>query len=469
MFEFAPISLWNEDFSEVKRSLEDLKLQGINNLAEYLGNNPEVVNSIMSRIRVIEVNRKTLEQFEAESSGELLDNLGSIFRDEMRHIFMEELLEIWEGKQEFQKEGVNYTLKGKSLDILLKWIVMPGSEQSLENVLVSIEDISDRKNAERALIERELHYRSLFENSPVSLWEEDFSVVKQFLDELREQGVQSLKDFLFENPVTVENCIAMIRVLDVNQKTLEMFGAQSKNQLLNNLNIIFRDEMRNIFREELLDLWDGNLKFEREGINYSLEGDPFDVSVNLSVMPGKEQTLGKVLVSITDITSRKHAETYLKFLGTHDVLTGLYNRVYFEIERLRFQKGRRFPVSIVVADVDELKSINHNYGHAVGDDLLRRVGEVLKAGFRVEDMVARTGGDEFAVIMPDTSAEAAHLAVERIRKLLDFNNKYYQGPTLHLSLGEATGEEGCNLEEVQKQADDLMCQEKSINYKNRHP
>ena len=109
MFEFAPISLWNEDFSEVKRSLEDLKLQGINNLAEYLGNNPEVVNSIMSRIRVIEVNRKTLEQFEAESSGELLDNLGSIFRDEMRHIFMEELLEIWEGKQEFQKEGVNYT------------------------------------------------------------------------------------------------------------------------------------------------------------------------------------------------------------------------------------------------------------------------------------------------------------------------------------------------------------------------
>jgi diguanylate cyclase (GGDEF)-like protein len=467
LFEYAPISLWEEDFSEVKKTLDEIRLQGVVDLGSYLKQNPELAKNWIGKIRVVDVNRKTLEQFGANTKEELLNHLDKLFRDEMQGIFLKELMYIWDGKREFECEGVNYTLSSEQLEINMRWAVLPGFDQTLEKVLVTIEDFTERNQVRRELEKSEQHFRVLFENSPVSLWEEDFSGAKRYLDQLREQGVSNLKDYLLENPIAVDECMAKIRVLDINRKTLELYGARSKSELLNNIEKIFRDEMRGVFREELLEIWDGKVEFEREGVNYSLHGEPVDIDLRWSALPGFEKTMERTLVSITNITARKRAEAYLKYLGTHDVMTGLYNRTYFEEERARQEKGRRFPVSIAIADVDGLKPINDQFGHAVGDELLRRVGEVLRAGFRAEDMVARIGGDEFAVIMPDTNTEVAVQAIERIRKLLVFNNSYYQGPELSISLGMATGDAGCFLEDVQKLADDRMYQEKREKHREK--
>ena len=460
LFEYAPISLWEEDFSAVKKALDELRQQGVNNLGEYLDQHPALVKNLINKIRVINVNQKTLEQFGAGSKEQLINNMDKVFREDMVGLFREELFYIWEGKSVFEYEGVNYTLDGILLEINVKWAVLPGFEQSLEKVLVTIENFTERNQARRELEKSEQHFRGLFENSPVSLWEEDFSEVKKCLEQLRGQGITSLKDYIHENPGLVDDCMSRIKVLDVNRKTLELFGAGSKNELLSAIKMIFRDEMRGIFREEMLEIWEGKLEFEQEGVNYSLNSEPIDIDMRWSVLPGYEDSMDRTLVSITDITSRKRAETYLRYLGSHDVLTGLYNRTYFEEERLRMDRGRRYPISIVIADVDGLKPINDQYGHASGDELLRRVGEVLKAGFRAEDMVARIGGDEFAIVMPDTNAEVADQAVERIRKLIVFNNGFYLGPRLGLSLGVATTVAEGGLIEVQKLADDRMYQEK---------
>src|SRR5205085_12588441 len=126
-------------------------------------------------------------------------------------------------------------------------------------------------------------------------------------------------------------------------------------------------------------------------------------------------TYEHVLVSIEDITARKQAEDYLKYLGTHDVLTGLYNRAYFAEELARLGRGRRFPVSMIMADLNGLKEVNDSLGHAEGDKLIRRAAEVLQASVRAEDLVTRTGGDEFAIILPATTAEAAAEAVLRVQ------------------------------------------------------
>jgi diguanylate cyclase (GGDEF)-like protein len=467
LFEHAPISLWEQDFSGIKRYLDDRRAQGVADLRGYLERHPQAVDECMGRIVVLAVNRKTLELFAAESQPHLLDNLHRIFRAEMRAHFTDELLSIWEGQLTFQCEGVNHSLAGEPIDIRLRWSVLPGFEQTYARVLVSISDIREQKRAERALAASEAHFRGLFEHAPVSLWEQDFSGVRRYLDDLRAQGVSDLGVHLDDHPEAVDACMARIVVLDVNQRTLDLFGARDKPELLANLSRIFRDEMRQHFRQEMIDIWNGKRAYEGEGINYALNGDPLDIELRWSVLPGAEETFARVLVSLTDITARRKAENYLRYLGTHDVLTGLFNRAFFEEERARLERGRIYPISIVIADLDGLKHANDSQGHEAGDALLRRAAEVLKAAFRDEDVVARVGGDEFAILLPAADATAAEQSLQRIRSLQDMNNTFYQGPPLSFSLGAATGYKGDVLAVVQRRADDRMYAEKALHHRHR--
>jgi Diguanylate cyclase, GGDEF domain len=240
----------------------------------------------------------------------------------------------------------------------------------------------------------------LFEFAPISLWEEDYSGVKAYLDQLRAAGVTDLRAYLAAQPQAVADCMARIQVLNINRKTVELFRAGSKRELLDNLQRVFRDEMRAHFRTELVHLWEGRLSDEVEGINYALNGEPVNIQLQWAVLPGSETSLEHVLISLEDITARKKAEDYLKYLGTHDVLTGRYNRAYFEDELARLGRGRQFPISLIVADVDGLKAVNDSRGHSEGDKLIRRAAEVLQASVRAGHRQqaaprSRPGGQEF--------------------------------------------------------------------------
>lgn len=466
LFEHAPISLWEQDFSAIKTFFDELRIQGVTDLGDYLDANPEEVASCMARIKVVNVNLQTLNMFGVRTKDEMLANLDKFFRDEMRVHFRDELLSLWAGRLTWSGEGINYTLAGLPLDILLSWRILPDSEETWRQVLVTIEDISARKQAERELAASENHLRGLFENSPISLWEEDYSEIKNFFDRLRAEGVEDLQEYLPDHPEDVDRCMGMIRVVDVNRKTLEMFGARSKEELIQNLDKIFHNEMRGHFSKELVNLWDGKLAYEAEGINYTLQGELLHIYLHLSVFPGYEQTFQRVLVAIEDVTARHKAEEYLRYLGTHDVMTGLYNRGYYEEEMKRLGAGRQFPVSILIADLDGLKKINDSLGHQAGDKLIRRAAEVFKASFRAEDVIARIGGDEFAVIMPTTETSVAQEAVQRVGILVGINNKFYGEPTLSISLGVSTGEKGGDIEATMRAADNNMYSKKREHYRS---
>lgn len=312
------------------------------------------------------------------------------------------------------------------------------------------------------------HLRALFEFAPISLWEEDYSGVKRLLDGLRARGVTDLRRYIREHPDFVRQCLDALVVLDVNRRTLELFHAASRAELLASLPRIFCDQMRTHFTDELVDMWNGKTFYEREGINYTLDGEPIDIHLQWTILPGFEQTFARVLVSITDITARKRAEEYLKYLGTHDVMTGLFNRAYFVEQRDIVEQHGPFPVSIIIIDMDGLKQVNDRHGHEEGDDLLRRMAEVLKTAFPAPAIITRLGGDEFAVLLPGTGQEAVREGLENIRRLIDLNNNYYSGPTLHASLGAATASRRSRLAHVMRRADDAMYAEKRLHHRHAH-
>ena len=460
LFEHAPVSLWEEDYSNIKRLFDGLRQQGVHSLESYLDDHPAFIDECMRQMVILDVNQQTLSMLKASSKDALLSNLGKVFRDGMRHHFRAELLSLWKGDLDWSGEGINYTLAGDPLDIILHWRILPGHEHTWERVLVTIEDITIRKAAER-------RFQNLFEASPISIWEEDYSALKAYFEMLRAQGVTDLQNYLSAHPEAVSHCTTLIKVLNVNQKTVELFKAASKEHLLANLNMVFRDEMGEHFAKELVDLWNGKLAYERDGINYALDGEPINIKLDFRIMPGHEEDFEWVLVSIQDITARKKAEEYLRYLGTRDVMTGLYNRAFFEETISKLEKQRREPISIIIADLNYLKHVNDTHGHQAGDKMIRRTAEVLSAAFDSIQIAARIGGDEFAVIMSDTDEESVSEAVKRIQVLIDLNNKYYGEPELSISLGAATSALGLSLEKVINLADDAMYRNKGEHHRRR--
>jgi diguanylate cyclase (GGDEF)-like protein len=464
MFDLAPVSLWLEDFSRIKMQFDEWRQAGVTELRDYLREDPHRVKACSDRIRVIKVNRKTLSLFEAADLPELVAGLGSIFRDDMFTAHVDELAQLWDGQREFFSYTVNYTLSGRRLDIALKGSVLPGYEDSWERVLIAIEDVTERENARRQLTVSEEYARGLFEHSPVSLWVEDFSRVKQLLDDIRGRGISDFRVFTDVHPEFVLRCMSEIRVIDVNRHTLELFGAPDKASLLHRLIEVFRDDMEQHFREQLIDLWHGKLFQQREVVNYSLDGNEIHLHLQFSVLPGYEQDWSLVQVALTDITARKKAEAYLEFLGRHDVLTKLYNRSFYVEEMNRLERKGPRPVTIIVADLNGLKATNDQLGHAAGDVLLRRAGEVLAELFARPHIAARIGGDEFAVLLPAMDEREGAVMMDNLQRLVDINNQFYPGKTLSLSAGAATSRRGERLEDVVKRADSLMFEAKRAFY-----
>jgi diguanylate cyclase (GGDEF)-like protein len=146
----------------------------------------------------------------------------------------------------------------------------------------------------------------------------------------------------------------------------------------------------------------------------------------------------------------------------HDALTGVYNRTYFEAEINRLQKCRQFPVSIIMLDTDNLKVVNDNYGHTQGDKMLQKVANLVGEVLRAEEVFARIGGDEFAILLPHSNAEAAKLVVSRIKDQLDKHSSQDENEHIKVSVGLGTADVKDDLIEAFKRADADMYADKRV-------
>lgn len=468
MFDLAPASLWLEDYSGIKRLFDAWRAEGVSDLAAMFAAQPERLAEVAAAPMVLRVNQRTLQMFEASSQEELMGQLSKVFGDGTLDQFGREMVQLWDSGSQFTGASVNYSLSGRRIDVEVQARVLEGHEALWDRVLVSLQDVTARVQATQQLQISEAYAHNLFKFSPVSLWVEDFSGVRVLMDEVRERGIEDLRTFINVHPEFVTRCMREIRVIDVNQQTLRMFGAADRDTLLRQLDRVFRGEMHDSFAEQLMDLWKGQTFQQREVVNYSLAGNLMHVHMQFGVLDGHEANWDLVLVSLVDITARKKAEAYLEYLGKHDTLTKLRNRTFYIEELNRLSRKGPWPVSVLAIDLNGLKNANDSNGHAAGDALLRRAGEVLSKAVAEPACAARIGGDEFMVLMPGTDRAGAERLKEHIDSMLELNNQFYPGQPLSLAVGIATCLHAHELELACQEADRAMYAAKAHYYATHH-
>ncbi|NHJ12986.1 MAG: PAS domain S-box protein [Candidatus Thorarchaeota archaeon] len=184
----------------------------------------------------------------------------------------------------------------------------PAGYQSL------IRDVTDRRNAEEAIRVSEQKYRDLFTHSPVSIWEQDFTEIGAWLEELKSSGIQDLDQYLDENPEEVRKALSMLKIDNMNDAALDMYRANSKEQLIDNLDKVFLEETYEGLKQELIAIWNGrpdSLVFESSGLD--LEGNRLSTQIIWKVpMVHGTMDLSSAMVVIADITDRVRAEDDLR-------------------------------------------------------------------------------------------------------------------------------------------------------------
>ncbi len=308
LFQDSPTALLEVDFSEVKTYGNHLEKTSIYNIYDFIESNPGELDKLTSKAKFVNINRSALDLYEADTIEDFQQPKFTQVRSDQHSGFANLLFALLSGNKRFEEETVAYSLKGRKKDVLLTALVVPGFEETLAKVLISITDISIIKDAEKALIDSEIRFRRLFEDSPVSMREIDLSEGKKLVMKLREEGIRDIRKYLEENPYLIAEST---KVTNVNTATLELFEAKSKEELLQNKISIFGDQLAT-FREDFIDLLKGETVIEREREMYTITGKKIQTIIKIFVVPGFEDSLSKIFVSVTDVTKFKEVESAIR-------------------------------------------------------------------------------------------------------------------------------------------------------------
>ncbi len=284
-----------------------------------LDNTPAVIFYKDLENNYIQVNKYLADSMNASKDDLKGKNMLELFPKEDAQAYWDDDLEVAKsGKPKLNIVEPYETGEGKRWVSTSK-IPIFDSNKNVIGIIGMAADITDRMKAEQELKESEERYREIFENSPVALFEQDFSELKSYLINLKASGVIDFEKYLDENPEEIINFSFMINLVEVNKKALELYKAQNKDDFIVRKHQIEKKNFQDIPPEVLLankreirSLIKGDTTFESEVVIKTFTGEKIYVYMKTVIIPGYENSWSKVIVSLLDITDRIIAEQKLK-------------------------------------------------------------------------------------------------------------------------------------------------------------
>ncbi|MDW7739796.1 MAG: diguanylate cyclase [Bacillota bacterium] len=296
-----------------------------------------------------------------------------------------------------RKDGSTY-----DVEVHISGTKVKGSQGEYNASICICQDISERKRMERELQLSELKLRNFVENAS---------------DIICTLTIDGKVSYISPN---VKKVMGYDSDEIENQIITTLFQAEEIP--------LFKKHLQSTINKSKHNFGDFQIRHKDNSIHWY--GINFSSSVDHDVQP-------IVICNIRNIDGKKEAEESLRFLSLHDQLTGVYNRTFFEKEMKKQIEAGDYPLTLLSCDLDGLKIINDEQGHAAGDELLKDCTRVLQSSLRNSDFLARIGGDEFAIILPATDEKAAQKILDRINNSIDRHNLEKQNK-ISISIGTAT-------------------------------
>ena len=346
---------------------------------------------------------------------------------------------------EVQSEELRLARENKSVQWVRADILADLAEDgAVAQWRLSLLDITDRVLAQQGLEERERELTAIYENAPLIMLVVD-----------RNMSIRKANRFTSRFFGLPQNRLTQRRVGEVFSCGHHRddprgcgFGLKCESCAIKNALLHTFETGRNTDQAE------ASLRVQSGG-----EEKEVSCLVSSSLIPRNGETLS--LLTIIDITERVETEKKLRYASFHDSLTGLYNRNFFQEEMHRLQKDRSESVGLILCDLDGMKFVNDTLGHAKGDEIIKRAAELLRENFRASDIIARIGGDEFAIFVPDMDKDEAERLAQRLKRSAEENNRIDPAVPVSLSMGYAVNRQRpADMEALFREADNRMYRDK---------
>jgi len=284
----------------------------------------------------------------------------------------------------------------------------------------------------------------------------DVTMRKRVNDELQ-RNIDKLQSALDSIPTSVFYLDSDQRFIKINQALSKLFRLPAASILGKTLSEIFPnlppDQLSHFIQDNAAVMLSGNPRRSMIEPIPTSRGRRWVQTDRMPYRDDKGNKNGLVCLAI-DITDIRETEEKLWYLSFHDVLTGFYNKAYFEEELLKLDGSRQLPISIIMTKITNYDSVNQKKGNEAANELLKRTASILKV-FRTEDVVARVAEDKLAGLLPQAPAEVAEVVLQRIKKSLEHNNKQHE-IQLELKFNVLTKEKGGSLSGILREADALL-------------